>query len=473
MKYEPLMMLICFMLLGAPLSARQYKVAGKAEFDRTVSLLQPGDSLVMKAGVWKDAALRFYGAGSAAQPIVLCAEQAGQVRMEGRSELKLAGSHLHISGLVFVNGYAVSSIVVEFRIPGQGVAENCTLSECVIDSYNKPQNKREQWIQVYGRNNAVGHCYLAGKTNPGMTLAVRLDASSEGDYCHRIYRNYFGVRPPVHENGGETIQIGLAEVAEQNCRTVVEENFFEHCDGEIEVISVKSSENKIANNVFYECVGMVTLRHGHRNQVYGNLFLGNGVKGTGGVRVINYGQEVFNNLFYRLTGQGTASALTVLNGIPGALPKEYMQVRDARIYNNTFYECATPWHLCFGSSAKRSLRPVNTYIVNNLVYCPGQETLIKEYDSTDSIRFENNLLVSRKGFGKEAGGIKGKISVKQAKGLEYAETRVRSEEYGFMMNSPAGRLFRGNKYIGAVQPGMVLPAVPDRSQYGPSWYHVK
>lgn len=470
MNYKHAMILIGFMLLGITLSARQYKVADRMEYDRVVPLLQPGDSVVLRAGVWKDAAFRFYAVGTPEKPIFLCAERPGAVSLEGKSELKLAGRYLHISGLVFRNGYAVSSVVVEFRIPGQGVAEYCTLSECVIDSYNKPQNKREQWIQIYGKHNTVERCWLAGKTNPGMTLAVRLDSHGKGDYGHCIRRNYFGVRPPVHQNGGETIQIGLAEVAEQNCRTVVEENYFEHCDGEIEIISVKSSENIIAGNVFFECVGMLTLRHGHRNRVYGNLFIGNGLTGTGGVRVINYGQEIFNNFFYRLRGQGTASALTVLNGIPQAQPKEYMQVRDARIYNNTFYECATPWHLCFGSSEKRSLCPVNTFIVNNLVYCPGEESLIKRYDRTDSIRFENNLLIGKNGVVKDAGGIKGKVTVENKKAFQVAETAVAARQFDFMDNPVVRETYGQDKYVGAVQRGIAFPEMPDKSQYGPAWY---
>lgn len=458
------------MLLGITLSARQYKVADRSEYDRVIPLLQPGDSVVLCAGVWKDAVLKFYAAGTPEKPISLCAERPGTMSLEGKSELKLAGCYLNVSGLVFRNGWAGSSVVIEFRIPGQGVAEHCTLSECVIDSYNKPENKREQWIQVYGRYNTVERCWLAGKTNPGMTLAVRLDNQDKGDYGHCIRRNYFGVRPPVHQNGGETIQIGLAEVAEQNCRTVIEENYFEHCDGEIEIISVKSSENVIANNVFFECVGMLTLRHGHRNRVYGNLFIGNGLQGTGGVRVINYGQEIFNNFFYRLRGQGTASALTVLNGIPQALPKEYMQVRDARIYNNTFYECATPWHLCFGSSETRSLCPANTFIVNNLVLCPGEEVLIKRYDNTDSIRFENNLLIGKHGVAGDAGGIEGKAVLIDKKAFQVAATVIPAVSFDFMNNPVVNGIYDRNKYIGAVQPGGTFPEIPDKSLYGPVWY---
>lgn len=32
--------------------------------------------------------------------------------------------------------------------------------------------------------------------------------------------------------------------------TVIEENMFHHCNGEVEVVSIKSSDNIIRNNVF-------------------------------------------------------------------------------------------------------------------------------------------------------------------------------------------------------------------------------
>ena len=437
-----------------------------------VAALQPGDSVILQSGVWKDADLKFYGKGTKEKNIYLCAEVPGAVKLEGRSGLKLAGRYLQVSGLVFTNGYAPSTVAIEFKIAGMGVANDCVLSDCSIDSYNKPQGKREQWIQIYGRNNTVQYCYLAGKTTPGMTLAIRLDPSENGDNHHRLYRNYFGYRPPLRENGGETVQIGLAEVSHLNCRTIVEENYFEHCNGEIEVISVKSSENKIINNVFYECVGMVTLRHGHRNQVYGNLFYGNGVKGTGGVRVINFGQEIFNNLFYRLQGQGTASALTVLNGIPNSLPKEYMQVRDARIYNNTFYECATPWHVCFGSSDKRSLCPTNTFIVNNLVYSPSEEQLVKLYDRVDSIHFENNLLISKEGIVREFGGVKGKVALKENGYGKVPVTQAQVVKFDFMNIPVVRKDYKGDRVIGAIQTNFLF-GLPDKNLYGPRWNKVK
>lgn len=77
---------------------------------------------------------------------------------------------------------------------------------------------------------------------------------------------------------------------------------FHHCNGEVEVVSIKSSDNIIRNNVFLECRGILALRHGNRNLVEGNAFIGNGLPCTGGVRVVNEGHIIKGNLFYGLKG---------------------------------------------------------------------------------------------------------------------------------------------------------------------------
>ena len=91
-------------------------------------------------------------------------------------------------------------------------------------------------------------------------------------------------------NGGETIRIGTSANSMESSRTIVENNTFKNCDGEIEIISNKSANNIFRNNLFLESKGSLTLRHGNNTLVEGNVFLGNNVSKTGGIRVINEGQ---------------------------------------------------------------------------------------------------------------------------------------------------------------------------------------
>ena len=58
-------------------------------------------------------------------------------------------------------------------------------------------------------------------------------------------------------------------------RMIVEDNYYEHCDGEAEIISNKSCENIYRRNTFVECKGAL-MRHGNRCTAEGNWFFGHG-----------------------------------------------------------------------------------------------------------------------------------------------------------------------------------------------------
>lgn len=424
--------------------AKIYPVTNLEEYNRTVSQLNPGDEIVLKNGVWNNVELLFSGRGTPENPITLRAETPGKVSMEGKSNLKLSGEYLLVSGLIFKNGHTPSSSVIEFRNNGEN-ANNCVVTNCVIEEFSNPdKNKNDFWIQINGKNNTVEYCSLAGKSNKGMTLTVRLDSLTSIETNHQIFRNYFGKRDPLGENGGETIQIGLSQTSHLNGWVKVEENFFEHCDGELEIISVKSCENQIINNVFKECKGMLTLRHGHRNIVYGNIFMGNGIEGTGGVRVINENQKVFNNFFSGLRGKGVSSAMVLVNGIPNAQPKEYDQVKNAVIFSNTFYDCSTPFQFGHGNGPNRNMRPLNTLLANNLVYCPDEDHLIQTHDKTDGVFLMNNLMINKGG---------------KMDGNNMNDSEV-------TMIKKDGLVIPVSQSVGTLPNSTLL----DKSKYGPAWW---
>ena len=93
--------------------------------------------------------------------------------------------------------------------------------------------------------------------------------------------------PPIKDNGYETLGIGTSKYSHVNARVTVELNCFYRCNGEVECIFNKSSENTCRHNIFSECQGKLTLRHGDRNLVEANFFIGSNVSRTDGVRVIN------------------------------------------------------------------------------------------------------------------------------------------------------------------------------------------
>ena len=184
---------------------------------------------------------------------------------------------------------------------------------------------------------------------------------------HLIDNNHFGYRPELGTNGGETIRIGTSDWSMYDSYTTVENNLFEHCNGEIEIISNKSGNNTFRYNTFLESEGALTLRHGNEAKVYGNFFIGNNKANTGGVRIIGEYHLVYNNYFENLKGTGYRSAITIMNGVPDSPLNRYFQVKNAQVLFNTFVNCNQTFVLGAGSDSEKTLPPENCTIANNLV----------------------------------------------------------------------------------------------------------
>ena len=455
--------------------ATSYKVANMTEFDKRVKTLQPGDSIILAKGVWKDAQLVFFGEGTEQSPITLTVEEPGKTTLEGMSNLGLYGKYLVVDGLVFVNGYAPGKAVIEFRKGTSKSASNSVLKNCVIDYFNKPNRYDEDhWVGIWGQHNVVENCYFGGKKNQGPTFVVWPNGEGHNNNFHQIRRNHFGYRPRLGSNGGETMRIGTSEYSLEISGTIVEGNYFERCNGEVEIISVKSCENRIVNNTFVECEGSVVLRHGNRNEVSGNYFFGNGKESTGGIRVINAGHKIFNNYFYGLTGKDFRAPLVIMNAVPNSPANRYHQVKDVEITFNTWIDCQLPWQLCVGSDAERSEIPQNVLIANNIVYCPEEPLLIKVFDKITGIRFSDNILVSNHGNEVGDGFLQAEILLRKGQGgLPLALTKqITSREIAYITTDIDGRTRAVPQTGGAfeITGGQATVTQSSRKNCGPSWY---
>ena len=452
-----------------------YKVENVTEFNDKVKTLQPGDEIVLAKGVWKDAQLVFFGEGTERQPITLTVEEPGATTLEGQSSLNLYGKWLVVNGLVFVNGYALGKAVIEFRKGTANTAYDCVLKNCAIDFFNKPNRYDEDhWVGLWGQRNTVENCYFGGKKNQGPTLVVWPNGEGHNRNYHQIRRNYFGARPRLGSNGGETMRIGTSEYALEVSGTVVDGNYFEHCNGEVEIISVKSCENRIINNTFMECEGSVVLRHGNRNEVSGNYFFGNRKENTGGVRVINAGHKIFNNYFYGLAGKDFRAPLVIMNGVPNSPANRYVQVKDVEIMFNTWIDCELPWQFCVGSDTERTETPQNVLIANNIVYCPEEPLLIKAFDKIDGIKFKDNILTSNHGNEVGDGFLQAEVLLRKGQaGLPLALTKkTTSQDIDYIKNDIDGRTRAIPQTIGAYEMtgGAATVTQASRKNCGPEWY---
>lgn len=363
-----------------------------ASLQAAIAKAQPGDEIIMARGVWNDVEIVFEGHGKKDNLIYLKAQEPGQVFIEGNSNLKIAGEYLEVSGLVFRNGFTPGREVVSFRINKSKLANNCRMTNCVIDDFTNPERfDSDLWVAIYGKNNRFDHNTLVGKGNQGVTLAVRMDTEESRENNHLIDHNYFGPRENLGSNGGETLRVGTSHYSLSYSNTRVEHNYFDRCDGEHEIISNKSCGSVFKDNVFNECIGTLTMRHGNETLVEGNYFLGNGKANTGGIRVINETQTVINNYCYGLTGYRFRGALVVMNGVPNSPLNRYFQVKDSRLDGNILIDCDHV-QLCAGSDEERSAIPLNSSMSNNIFLSKTNLKPFTVYDDISGISFANNLI---------------------------------------------------------------------------------
>ena len=439
---------VAILLCSVGATAGEHLVSNQQEFLQVAGNLAPGDTMVLANGNWPDFEIVFEGRGTADRPITLSAQDKGKVILTGQSNLRLAGEYLVVSGLVFKHGHTPTNAVISFRKSMGELANHSRVTETVIDNFSNPERfEMDHWVAMYGKHNRFDHNHLEGKRNKGVTMAVVLDSEDSRENHHRIDHNYFGPRSILGSNGGETLRIGTSHYSLSNSFTRVENNYFDRCNGEVEIISVKSGGNQLRGNLFHESRGTLTLRHGNENVVEDNVFMGNGVDHTGGIRVINERQTIRNNYLEGLTGYRFGGALVVMNGVPDSPINRYHQVKQARIENNTLVN-SHHIQLAAGSDAERSAAPIDSQFSNNLIFNEDGRDVFTLYDDVSGIEFSGNVL-----HGVENPTISGGFA---------------SREIG-MKRAANGLMYPKSSQLEGVGASRNL-AVLDKNETGAAWY---
>ena len=269
--------------------------------------------------------------------------------------------------------------------------------------------KKSWWCYIDGKNshyNRIDHSLFTDKRDLGNCVAIEGVDKPKYEISHhdRIDHNHFRSVGQRHgENGLETIRLGWSKMYDRRAFATVEENLFEDCDGDAEVVSVKSSDNMLRNNTFVNCQGSLVLRHGDRSTVEGNFFLCTDKKtGVGGVRVIGEDHRIINNYFEALPGTGFYSPLVLMNGdtVSGTYTPGHHQVRRVLIANNTWVNCVGNT-LAIGKIYKRGHLPVkDTVFANNIVAgrdsLGTEDVLVKIHNKPDHLTWRGNIIYHSK-----------------------------------------------------------------------------
>jgi poly(beta-D-mannuronate) lyase len=360
-----LKIVICMLLPIHLVISMDYYVTSLSEMNASMPLLNPGDTITMSSGIWRDQVINFSGNGTESSPILLRAETRGEVIITGiNSRLNLYGSYLVVDGLYFLGGY--QTYEDNHLINTSSGSHHCRFTNIAVVDYNPPNwGLYYKWMQLNGQYHRLDHSYFSGKNHRDAMIKVVIPANQPS--FTRLDHNYFGDVPlGMTGNNWETLRIQGGDIAYG--QVVIEDNYFYRCDGEIEIISLKAGDNDIRRNTFYESIGTVTCRKNEGNRIYDNFFIGNQRWGTAGVRMYSKDHIVYNNYFENLNGEKGAIALMYAQ--PDEDQVENPEVENITVAFNTMIECEPNISvgIMYSVASNRIVPPRNSIIANNLCY---------------------------------------------------------------------------------------------------------
>ncbi|MCT4601452.1 MAG: polysaccharide lyase 6 family protein [Marinifilum sp.] len=336
-------------------------VSTVAELTTAIANLTEGTRIIIENNIYSDINLTINAVGSQSNPILIESETLGGVTFDGTSQLKVRGDYISLKGINFPTGDEVFIDEGNYN----------EYQYCKFD--NSTGDISGHVMRLEGTHTSVHHCTFNGKTTSGNYINVIVD-ENVGSF-HKIYRNTFS-RPNGSGNGRSAMRIGHGTMATYDAYVLVERNLFDACDGESEIVSVKSSSNYIRNNTFRMCRGHLSLRQGDGSVVEGNFFIGDGAKKCGGIAVRGDRHFIFNNYFSGIRDvEGGVMSFGVADdidpdrvsaGLPG---RKFGLTTNIVVCFNTImnHKSICDYDFLYGyGSRNRTHVPNNIYMYNNV-----------------------------------------------------------------------------------------------------------
>ena len=415
LKTKYFMVFVFFIITQVNLFSQTFTDA--EDLQDAVNASTNGGTFIVTNGTYNDFEASFQKMATEANPILIKAETVGGVILTGESHFVFKKSaHITLEGFV-IDGTGDNTLV---KLEG---CNNIRISRNVFELETTESIK---WVYVGGvwddntipfqfpsHDNRIDHNIFQNKNTPGhyITIDGTTDSDDNGYQSQndRIDHNYFKDNSPRAVNEQESIRIGWSEMSKSSGFTTVEFNLFENCDGDPEIVSVKSSDNTVRHNTFVGSYGTLSLRHGNRNRVEGNYFFGNGkVVGTspdgatlytGGIRIYGTDHVIINNYMEGLTGTKWDAPITLtlgdaIEGQSTNLTKHFRAERVTIAYN-TLVNNTHGIEIGYDNNGNYNKGLKDITIANNIV-TGSQNSLITYLDGNNQagqITWSNNTFL--------------------------------------------------------------------------------
>lgn len=391
--------LLALSVLPTAAWAETFRAATCQEAVTAAGRARAGDEIVLADGVFEHLELTLSCKATSNCPVRLRALNEGKAILTGSPKLRVTGDSIEIDGLVFKNCALAPGSGVVFDGSGNSLLTRCRFENCRL-----PRGAALVSFRNGAHDNRVAtNQFLKTRHKAVMVVVDDRSLKSGPPARTRIDHNLFQDVPPFNANGAETVQVGQRAAPHSNLRTwtLIENNEFVRCDGEAEIISIKTSSNIIRSNLFRDNLGELVMRHGHENVINGNRFEG----GSGGIRLSGHGHTVTSNVIRNCRSTG----IRLYYGTPDLMhPASYLPVFDCIISNNTVLNCGKgiligdrknaslkdakwagpPW---FASSVQNcTVAPYHNRIVGNTI--TGKKGTLIVADDAPQNTIENNTL---------------------------------------------------------------------------------
>jgi len=291
-------------------------------FAKVIREARAGDTIVIANGRYNGWSADLDRRGTSKRPVTIRPESAGGVVFTGRSHFSISGSYVTVDGLRFEQCDFEQNLL-DFKR-----SDHCRIVNCVFE--NSGGERAAIGISPGSRKNRITDCRFTNIAARCVNLQMNDDIYEHGaPIGNVIHNNHFQDIPQKGANGREAIKIGTNQPTYGHVvvGTIVEENVFDRCDGEAEIISNKCAGNIYRRNVFNQCDGELVMRGGANCLIEGNRFF----EGSGGIRLCGTGHVVKDNVIVNSRGTG----IRLYFGMTKKQGGHYQAAGQCLIANNT------------------------------------------------------------------------------------------------------------------------------------------
>jgi poly(beta-D-mannuronate) lyase len=406
--------LIIFVLLTAAPStlAAVVKVASIDELKRAITSAQFGDRIVVADGKYTaDDDIGVRCLGTAKQPIVIEAQTVGGVEIAGRGfRIQDAAGYVVIKGFVFTH---------ENTMYMSGGSHHCRVTRNVF-ALKIDKGARAPFVTVNSDDNEIDHNIFRDKNTEGQMLFIQGpgEKMAKRNWVHHNLFLNFGKGAPNNASG---LHFGSSHRSMDPGYSVAEYNLFIRNVGENEgAICSKTTDAIYRYNTIIDSTEL-SLRHGHRAQVYGNFMIN-----SSGLRFFAHDHQIYSNYFAQCR-----PAIAIGNGgatiPPGPLTSHQRPDRVQVVYNTLVDNRANIQM----SGRKGGLGADDLVVANNIIQGGNQAVTIA--GPLKNPKWEGNIIWQTEGG---AGDMPGG-------GFREIDPRLAKDEHGVW------RLGEGSPAIGA------------------------